>query len=305
MAQGQVIIGSTAVPPVAPATAASLYGPISFSGNVVYARHAYLYTAAELGIPAGTVITELGWLKADGLGVTGNNYFDVYLENSARQTMGQADLPWSTLLTTAQQAYSSTTQVMTGATGSYFSVTPTSVFTYTGGNLLVLTEWSGRGMGSGTPLFITNPANDYALGRQASGSTPFTPATTLITLYGNRRPTLRIKYDPSPACTGTPTAGITVAQPSVAACAGTPVQLTLSGATYGASQTYQWQESVAGGAFTAIAGATGAAYLVPTVASTRAYRAVLTCGGQSGHFHAGDDDGHRCALRHLARDRNV
>ncbi len=277
---GQVVIGATAVPPVAPATASPLYGPIAYSAGFVYGRYAYLYTAAELNLPAGTVVTELGWLKADGLVVTGNNTFDVYLENSARQTIGQANLPWGTISATASRVYHSITQTMTGAAGTYFAVTPTSTFTYTGGNLLVLTDWAGLGTGSGTPQFVTNLGYDYALGRQANASFPFTPATTLVTVYGNRRPTLRIKYGPGPACTSPPTAGTTVAQPA-AACPGTPVQLTLSGATYGASQTYQWQESVGSGAFVPIAGATGAAYLVPSVASTRAYRAVLTCGGQT------------------------
>ena len=56
------IIGSTAVPVVAPATASYFYGPLYRSSAMSafdYSRFAHLYLASELNIPAGAVITEL------------------------------------------------------------------------------------------------------------------------------------------------------------------------------------------------------------------------------------------------------
>jgi hypothetical protein len=277
-------IGSTTVPAATPATASYLYGPIYRSANDAgstfnYSRYAHLYTAAELNLPTGSVITQLAWLKNDAGEVTGNNNFDVYLENSALTTLGTTQ-PWNTLTATATQAYTSTTQQVTGGAGAYFSVTLNAPFVYTGGNLLLLTDWTKLGSASAAVNFVTNLATGFGLG--AANSIALTPTTALTSAsYGNRRPTLRITYAPGGPCTAPPTAGTTMAS-ATSVCAGSSVNLTLQGASYGQGQTYQWQESTNGGtSFTDITGATGFSYSTPALSSTRTYRARLTCTGQS------------------------
>ncbi|MDB5267743.1 MAG: hypothetical protein JWP58_783 [Hymenobacter sp.] len=278
-----ITIGSTAVPVVSPATSSYLYGPIYRSGNDAgstfnFSRYAHLYTPAELNIPAGAVITQLAWLKTDAGAVTGNNTFNVLLENSALTTLGTSQT-WATLSATTTSVYASTTQQVTGVAGDYFSVTLSQPFVYTGGNLLVLTDWQKQGTASAAVNFVTNLATGLGLG--AANSVALTGTTALTAAsYGDRRPTLRVTYTPGSACTAPPTAGTTVAS-AATVCAGLSVSLTLQGAAYGSGQTYQWQESTNGTTFTDIAGATNSSYTVSSVVATRTYRARLTCSGQS------------------------
>jgi len=276
-----VIIGSTTVPVVTPATSSYLYGPIyrsSATSTFNYSRYAHLYTQAELGIPAGAVITELAWLKSDGGTLTGNNVVNVLLANTSTATLGTSQT-WGTLSTGATQVYASTTEQITGAAGTYYTVALNQPFTYTGGNLLVLVDHEKQGTASAVINFVTNPATGFGLGY--ADSAPLTAATALTaTSYGNRRPTLRITYAPGGPCTAPPTAGTTLAT-ATTVCTGATVSLSLQGASYGTGQTYQWQESTDGITFTDIAGATNPTYVVASVQATRTYRARLTCTGQS------------------------
>ncbi|WP_165822108.1 GEVED domain-containing protein [Hymenobacter edaphi] len=277
-----VTIGSATVPVVSPATSSYLYGPIYRSGNDAgstfnYSRYAHLYTAAELGIPTGAVVTELAWLKSDAGTVTGNNTYTVWLENSTSTTLGTTQT-WSAISATPTQVYTSTTQQVTGVAGDYFAVTLSQPFTYNGGNLLVLTDWVKQGTASAAVNFVTNAATGFGLG--AANSAALTGTTALTTTYGNRRPTLRVTYTPGGPCTAPPTAG-TVQASSASVCAGTPVNFSLQGASYGTGMTYQWQSSTNGTTYTNITGATSTSYSVSTLAASTYFRAVLTCSGQS------------------------
>ena len=276
-----VTIGSTAVPMVAPAISSYFYGPIYRSSTTSvfdWSRYAYLYTPAELNLPTGAVITELAWLKADAGELTGNNVFNVLLDNTARTTLGTTQT-WGALTTTATSVYSSTTQQFAGAAGTYFSVTLSQPFVYTGGNLLVLADHQKLGTATAAVNFITNLATGYALG--SSNSMALTSTTALVTAtYGDRRPTLRVTFVPGGPCTAPPTAGTTTTT-ATSVCAGAAVSLSLQGSAYGSGQTYQWQESTNGTIFTDIVGATATYYGVASVLATRTYRARLTCSGQS------------------------
>ena len=274
-------VGSTAVPVVAPATSSYLYGPLyrfSATATTNYSRYAHLYTATELGIPAGAVITELAWLKSDAGTLTGNNVFNVLLNNTTLTTLGTTQ-PWGTVSAGATSVYASTTQQVTGAANTYFSVTLSQPFVYTGGNLLVLADHEKQGVASAAINFVTNPAVGLAVGAVGTGA--LTAATNLTSAtYGDRRPTLRVTYAPGGPCTAPPTAGTTLAS-AATACAGASVSLSLQGASFGTGQTYQWQESTNGTLFTNIAGATSTTYTATGLAATRTFRAQLTCGGQT------------------------
>ncbi|MCC3157838.1 T9SS type A sorting domain-containing protein [Hymenobacter sp. 15J16-1T3B] len=271
-------IGSTTIPVASPATSSYLYGPIYRSANDAgssfdYSRYAYLYTAAELGISAGSVISELAWLKADAGTVTGNNTFTVWLENSTSTTLGTTQT-WSAISATATQVYTSSSQQVTGGAGSYFIVTLNQPFTYTGGNLLILTDWVKQGSASAAVNFVTNAATGFGLG--AANSTALTSSTALTTTYGNRRPTLRLTHG---ACSAPPTAGTTTAS-ATAICAATTVSFSLQGSASGSGLSYQWQSSTNGTTYTNISGATSPSYSTSVTATTY-YRAVVTCSGQS------------------------
>ncbi len=80
-----------------------------------------------------------------------------------------------------------------------------------------------------------------------------------------------------------PPVGGTVAASATQVCPGTSVNLTATGASAGASVTYQWQASTNGGTtWTNVANATATTLTVtPTV--TTQYRLQATCGGASGN----------------------
>ena len=274
-------IGSTTVPVVSPATSSYLFGPIyrsTATSTFNYSRYAHLYTSAELNIPTGAIITELAWQKSDAAELTGNNVFNVQLANSSLTTLGTTQ-SWGTLTTGAASVYASTTQQVTGAAGTYFSVTLSAPFVYTGGNLLVLADHEKQGTATAALNFVTNLATGSALG-YANG-TALTAATNLTAAsYGDRRPTLRVTYAPGGPCTAPPTAGTTLAS-AATVCTGTAVNVSLQGASFGSGQTYQWQESTNGTTFTDISGATSPAYTVASLTATRTFRAQLTCSGQT------------------------
>ncbi|MBL7890635.1 MAG: T9SS type A sorting domain-containing protein [Bacteroidia bacterium] len=83
------------------------------------------------------------------------------------------------------------------------------------------------------------------------------------------------RFDPPPACSGTPVAG-TTAGPAVV-CSGANFGLSLTGATTGVTGlTYQWQSSPDGITYTNIAAATAATATVNQTAATY-YQCIVTC----------------------------
>jgi hypothetical protein len=82
-----------------------------------------------------------------------------------------------------------------------------------------------------------------------------------------------------PVCSGTPTAGNSVATPTGPFCGSGASILTLSGATIATGLTYQWQSSVTGtlGSYSNISGATTNSYNDTNISTTTWYQCVVTC----------------------------
>ena len=95
----------------------------------------------------------------------------------------------------------------------------------------------------------------------------------------------RINYTSGPVtpCLGTPAPGNTITS-NAAVCPGTGFTLSLQNATTGAGVTYQWQSSLtlAGPYAPVVPSQTNATYSVASITATTFYRAVVTCGGNSG-----------------------
>ena len=110
-------------------------------------------------------------------------------------------------------------------------------------------------------------------------STAGTASTSPAYLSSTIKPTTGLTYTftPPAGCTGTPTAGTTVATNTIG-CGTVASTLSLSGATTGvAGLTYQWQQSAtASGTYTNIAGATAATYAA-SITSTTYFQAVVRC----------------------------
>ncbi len=116
-------------------------GPIyrsSASSGYDASRYAYVYTAAELGIPSGSSITSLAWYKGNNTETVGNGQLKIYLKNSA-VTNYTANTAWTTLISGLTPSMDASVAVP--ATIGYIPYTLTTPFVYTGGGLEIMVEW--------------------------------------------------------------------------------------------------------------------------------------------------------------------
>ncbi len=91
-----------------------------------------------------------------------------------------------------------------------------------------------------------------------------------------------IRLDNWVACSGTPTGGIAIANPTLGTCSPLSVALSLSGASVGSGITYQWQSSIDSLTWTNIPGATNTQYTNSQTATTLFYRCITTCTNSAG-----------------------
>ncbi len=271
----QVVIGNTT------GLGSWAFGPIyrntGDAGLLNYSRHAYIYTAAELGIPSGSKIIKLEWLKKDGPSITGNNTFDVWISNTSSTSFATSVL-WSTLVAGASHEFTSSTYTVTASTNTYIQAPFIDSFLYNGGGLQILTDWAKLGIVNGTvgDNYYIQAASGKAIG--LASTTALTGSAALqSSIYGNSRPSIRITYVTVPPCVGTPAPGNTISSaPNV--CTGVSFTLTLQNSTIGGLVSYQWQ-SADNVTFTSglINLGTGST-LTLTQTANKYYRCVVTCG---------------------------
>ncbi|MGI4874681.1 MAG: beta strand repeat-containing protein [Janthinobacterium lividum] len=131
------------------------------------------------------------------------------------------------------------------------------------------------------PTTATTGPTGLRVRTRQSGNTN-DPSTSCL-LYGSgETQDYAVTIGAGTPCTAPPTAGTAVASPT-SMCAGGTASISLTGATFGAGLTYQWQSSTTSATtgFTNIAGATNSSYTTPVLGQTTYYRAILTCSGQS------------------------
>ncbi len=250
-----------------------LYGPYyrSSSGSSFdYSRYAYLYTATELGIPAGATIIKVEWNKRTGT-INGNNVFNILMKNtsSTSLTLGTS---WGTLVSGAANVYASNTQSF--MTTGWVPFTLDAPFEYTGGNLMIMTDHEKIGTASGSNNFYYTTATGYAIG-YASSSAPTNSTTLSSSSYANRRPNIKITWLlPCPA-------KVTTQPVNTSVCADDDAKLLVIADS---TQAYRWQHfngtnwiNLADG--TAYSG-TGTSNLtiknIPLAMDGSSYRAIVT-----------------------------
>jgi hypothetical protein len=257
-------------------TSSYMYGPIyrsAATSTFNYSRYAYIFTAAELNIPAGSIITQIEWQRATNATISGSNTFEILLANNSATTLATGTA-WSTLSAGATSVYSNSAQTWSAVTAGSWEAYPCNAFIYTGGSLQVMTDHVKSGTASAALPYYYTAAAGKAIGY--SNSVALTGATTLTTTYGNNRPNIKITYVPGTPCAGTPTAG-TALSAATAICPSTPFNLSLSGNTLAAGLTYQWQVSTDGGTtYSNITGATNASYSASQTVNS-SYQCVVTC----------------------------
>lgn len=223
-------------------------GPIyrsTASSAFDFSKHVYLYTAAELataGINAGDNITSVAWNKSNGFGTAATNFssiWRVYIKNSsATPVAGWSNTNFATQISGATLAYNNTAQVIPAATG-YITLTFSSPFVYTGGNLEIASDWdcslfAGSPTTGGLAWRSDNLANT-CYGGSNSSSTITMSAQTI-------RPQIQLGYTAGAPCAGQPNPGNTISNVA-SACNGSSVNLSLQNATTGSGVTFVWEHS--------------------------------------------------------------
>lgn len=267
---------------IGPTTGSSsyFYGPYyrsSASSSFDYSLYAYVYTNAELNLTAGSLITDLGWLKESGI-LSGNNELEIWMENSTSNTL-TTSTTWSSLVGSATSVYSSTTRSFLAAANSYEMSTLSVPFLYTGGSLIILVSHKKNGTASAANNFYYESATNKAIG-WASSTAPTSSTSLSSGSYGNNRPTIRITYMAGTPCSGQPDAGAIAAADTISICPSLEFSLADTGSTIASGLEYQWQERNPSGtgSWTDIAGANTASLSISNGITTQTdYRVYITC----------------------------
>ncbi len=225
----------------------NIYQPTLFTGTII-GNITKIYIQANTATAGGT-FTDL----TISIGNTSLSAF----------TVG----PFVTGLTPVYYAASTTYPAL--AAGDWFSVTLQTPFLYTGASNIIIdvsqSAYTGSGIqvrynGSGGAR-LWGPYNGAATG---TGAGPFNVGFDML---------------PSAPCTSPPTAGTTVVS-ATNICSGGPLNLNLTGNSYGSGQSYQWQTSpTLTGTYTNLGPlSTGSPFYATTATATQYYRAAVTCG---------------------------
>ncbi|HOZ52108.1 MAG TPA: GEVED domain-containing protein [Chitinophagaceae bacterium] len=264
------------------------YGPImrssSNANTLNYSRHAYIYTAAELGIPSGARIIKLEWLKKDGGTIVVPNTFNVFLTNT-NATSFPTTAQWSTLVNGATQTYANSSFPVTIGNNAYlsapFNIPGSDSFTYSGSNLQILTDWFKGGLQTGNGInfysYSTGSAGKAIGIASASPITGSLPALQTAT-YGNQRPTIRITYVPVPPCSGVPSTGMAISSAS-SVCANVPFTLSIQNTIAGGGVSFVWQRADDLAFTTNVANVGASATLTTSITSSKYYRCIASCSG--------------------------
>ncbi len=258
-------------------------GPIyrsTSSSSFDFSKQVYLYTAAELsaaGINPGDNITSVAWNKSNAFGTAATNFVSiwrVYMENTtAVPGPSWSSSNFATQVATATLVYNNPAQVIPTTIG-YVTLTFGAPFIYTGGNLMIASDWD-------CSLFAGSPTtggfawrNDNISNVTFGGSN----STSTITMsLQSLRPQIQIGYSAGAPCSGQPNPGNTIAS-AASVCTGSSVNLSLQNSTSGSGVSYQWQESDDNATWNNFGSSSPSASYVMG-ATTKYFQCIVTCSG--------------------------
>ena len=246
-----------------------------------YSQQIYLGSEIAAGGGSAGQITSIRFFYASGgTTLTTWNNWTVYLGNTTLTTFAT---------TSSWVAVGSMTQVFSGTitavAGNWITLTLSTPFNYTGGNLVVAVDENSASY-SCTAAFrsytYTGGArrailyyNDTTNPNPSSPPTATVSSTTLVSQF-------QFVLASGTPCSGTPTAGTPSATPNSSVGIGTSVSLASSGVTSGTGMTYQWQSSSNNSTWTNITGATtSGTSIVFSSTVTQYYRLIATCTNSS------------------------
>ncbi|MBS1776956.1 MAG: immunoglobulin domain-containing protein, partial [Bacteroidetes bacterium] len=232
-----------------------IYGPGLFNSN------------GPTGTPAPAGFITTVYFRLGSL-ATASTYSDYTI--SLGQNVGTTtSFPSNTYITGLTQCLYSASFTMTGATAnSWYAVSLPTFFLYNPSQSLVF-ELTTSSSGSNYVSQVNGTGNQRIWGTY--GSAIGTSTGTGLVDFG-------FDLIPPTPCSGKPNAGVASYVP------GCPAMVKLTGNTFAANMTIQWQKKVnCGGVWTNIPGATSYAYNIGSQSVPTSYRAFLVCttSGQS------------------------
>jgi hypothetical protein len=168
-------------------------------------RWSYLYTQPELaaaGILPGSIITEVGWMKANTASSSTPGIFRIFMKNSTTAAYSAATETWANLNAGTTLVYENLTySIPATAQPNYITFTLNTPFTYTGGSWEIGVEWDASG--STTPLsngsfdwvWSTVPDRIYGVGGTTLGPTLSSATVNAPNSVDDRRPFIQITYN--------------------------------------------------------------------------------------------------------------
>jgi hypothetical protein len=251
-----------------------------FGTNRSYERTAIKYTHAEIN--ASGQITQIGFY-CDTINNPGFAKTKIYLKEVTDSTFTASTV--AAEQSGAILVFNDSIPASAFLEGQWIMVTLQVPFIYTStNNLEVIVETnSGGTVGTETAILakgfrysaVTGAREQYWQSAVNSSAIP----TGNGTLMNGNRHNIQLVFNPVTACSGTPVAGSTIANPG-AVCGNNPVGLSLSGATVGTGLTYQWISSSDSLNWSPIAGAINPS-LSTSLSSPTYFACVITCSGQS------------------------
>src|SRR5690606_27576542 len=204
-------------------TGSYLYDPMySINANPRLIRNAVLYPAAQLsaaGLVPGAVITSINYERTSGTNaMIGNPNLQLYLENrpASELDFGSGALTWATVIAPATYVFDADPSTIAGTSPGWKTFPfgtgagTSSSFIYTGGALVVYSEWTQTTSQSATinwtyqtpatatPATVGWTTNSAKYGLVSSGTPPVQSAT-LGTSTGNH-PNTQFNFT-APPCT--------------------------------------------------------------------------------------------------------
>lgn len=254
-------------------------------------RMQYLYRASELsaaGMSPGTIHA----IKFNvlSLATSVNTHFEIEqftIKIGTTSTTSLGTTTWEPVSTTV---YGPTNYLPVLGMNTFVFTVP---FIWNGSDNIVV-EICGGDPNTTSDIFYTgNSVVPWTTGLSFNGSHTYRAdnlnnlcgtATTTNTGDQTTRPNIVFNWMSAAPCTSPPVAGVAATTPS-SVCGGTPVNLTVTGASYGSGQTYEWEKADdLAGPWTSVGPAASTPFLtISAPTTTTHYRVAVTCSGNTTH----------------------
>ena len=267
------------------------YGPMmSNVGNAMWNRHAYIYPSSlYASLTNGTVLNAISFPRftsSFSFGVlSGTVTFKIYLRNTSAADFGAGSVDWTNETSSATLVYNGNSADIISIVGNTYGIKKfpfINNFTYTGGNIEMLVEYTQSAAPTGEVVWnydkttsIAAYANNQVKYISGTGNTPTSGS---LSISVSAHPAMLLYFNGN-KCSGIPTAGKIPYY--INACQGSYTVLNVSGYTAENGIRLKWQEaSNPAGPWTSVTGGstdTVPTYITANLYNTAYYRVKVTC----------------------------